>query len=190
MDAKRCCVPSLVVAAVLGLGLVAWVSAAEPARTDYSARWSRDVVDTAQTSGFDTFAECIEKSGLKETLERGGPYTVFAPTDEAFRRLPAGELESLFDPQNKNKLRALVEEHVAMGIYHFKTLENISWGISSPLYSVQTLAGTPLTVKKEAKGHERLTVEGAEIVKPDIEASNGVIQGIDAVVTPQPPHVG
>lgn len=134
----------------------------------------KDIVDTAVSAGsFKTLVEAVKAAGLVETLKGDGPFTVFAPTDEAFAKLPAGTLESLLKPENKEKLVAILTYHVVAG----KVMSNDV----VKLDSAKTLQGQSVTV--DAKNGVK--INGAEVVKADIETSNGVIHVIDAVLLPK-----
>lgn len=133
-----------------------------------------DIVAVAVGAGsFKTLVAAVTAAGLVETLQGKGPFTVFAPTDEAFAKLPAGTVEGLLKPENKQKLAAILTYHVVSGkvmAAEVKTGE------------VKTVNGKDLSVKV-ADG--KVTVNGANVVKTDIAASNGVIHVIDAVVLPK-----
>ena len=134
----------------------------------------KDIVDTAVAAGsFTTLAKALQAAGLVETLKGSGPFTVFAPTDEAFAKLPAGALEDLLKPENKAKLTAVLTYHVGPG----KVMASQVTGLDS----AKTVNGQllPVAVKDGV-----VTVGGAKVVKTDIAASNGVIHVIDSVVLP------
>jgi len=134
----------------------------------------KDIVDTAVAAGsFKTLAAALQAAGLVDTLKGNGPFTVFAPTDAAFAKLPAGTLESLLKPENKAKLTAILTYHVVPG----RILEPRL----SEMKSAPTVNGTPLTIQSQ-KG--TLTVGGAQVAKSDIVCSNGVIYVIDSVLLP------
>jgi len=133
----------------------------------------KDIVDTAASAGsFKTLVAAVQAAGLVDALKGDGPFTVFAPTDEAFAKLPAGTLDSLLLPENKDKLTAILTYHVVPG----KVLS----GDVKP-GDVPTLQGSKATLASNGKG---LTIDGANIVATDIEASNGVIHVIDSVILP------
>ena len=121
---------------------------------------------------------CIRDSdkaaGLVETLKGPGPFTVFAPTDEAFAKLPAGTLESLLKPENKAKLAGILTYHVVAG--------KVMAADVVKLTSAKTVNGQSVKV---AVNGGKVTVDGANVVKTDIAASNGVIHVIDAVMLPK-----
>ncbi len=140
----------------------------------YGKAASKDIVDTAVAAGsFKTLAAALQAAGLVDALKGAGPFTVFAPTDEAFAKLPAGTLESLLKPENKDKLAAILKYHVVSG--------KVMSAQAVKLTSATTLEGSAL--KLEVKDGS-LFVSGAKVVKADVDASNGVIHVIDAVVLP------
>ena len=133
-----------------------------------------NLVDTAAANGsFKTFGQAIEKAGLSDTLRGTGPFTVFAPTDEAFAKLPAGTVESLLKPENKAKLAAILTYHVVPGKVMAKQ--------AMKLKSAKTVNGKALTLKVTGGA---LMVDKAKVAKADIDCTNGVIHVIDAVILP------
>ncbi len=132
-----------------------------------------DIVDTAVGAGtFTTLVAAVGAAGLVDTLKGEGPFTVFAPTDEAFAALPAGTVEDLLKPENKDKLAAILTYHVVAG----KVMSgDLTEGMMAP--SVQ---GGELTITLDGGAK----VNGANITAADIEATNGVIHVIDAVLLP------
>ncbi|MBM3790185.1 MAG: fasciclin domain-containing protein [Acidobacteria bacterium] len=134
-----------------------------------------DIIDVAVSAGsFNTLAAALKAAGLVETLQGMGPFTVFAPTDDAFAKLPAGTVESLLKPENKAKLAGILTYHVVAGTVMAKDVVNLK--------SAKTVNGKELTIKT-AMG--KVMVDGATVTKTDIMASNGVIHVIDTVVLPQ-----
>jgi uncharacterized surface protein with fasciclin (FAS1) repeats len=135
---------------------------------------TQDIVAVATGAGsFKTLVAAVKAAGLVETLQGKGPFTVFAPTDEAFAKLPAGTVEGLLKPENKEKLAAILTYHVVSG----KVMAaDVKTG------EVKTVNGKDLSVKV-ADG--KVTVNGANVVTTDIAASNGVIHVIDTVVLPK-----
>ena len=134
----------------------------------------KDIVDTAVAAGsFKTLAAALTAAGLVETLKGEGPFTVFAPTDEAFAKLPAGTVDSLLLPENKEKLIAVLTYHVVSG----KVLASDV----VKLKSAKTVNGKEAKIKASDKG---VMVDAAKVVATDIEASNGVIHVIDSVILP------
>ncbi len=134
----------------------------------------KDIVDTAVGAGsFKTLAAALTAAGLIDTLKGEGPFTVFAPTDEAFAKLPAGTVESLLKPENKEKLVAILTYHVVAG--------KVMASDVVKLKSAATVNGKEVTIKVSDSG---VMVDGAKVVKTDIETSNGVIHVIDSVILP------
>jgi uncharacterized surface protein with fasciclin (FAS1) repeats len=132
-----------------------------------------DIVDTAVAAGsFSTLVAAVQAAGLVETLKGEGPFTVFAPTDAAFAALPAGTVEDLLKPENKDRLVAVLTYHVLPG-------KVMSTDLSEGL-TAATVQGSEVTITL-AGGPK---VNGANIVQADIEADNGVIHVIDAVILP------
>jgi uncharacterized surface protein with fasciclin (FAS1) repeats len=140
----------------------------------FAASPANDIVDTAISAGsFNTLVAAVKAAGLADTLKGAGPFTVFAPTDEAFAKLPAGTVEELLKPENKSKLQAILTYHVVPGNVMAKDVVKLS--------KAKTVNGQALTVKTEAGA---VIVDGAKVVKTDIGCSNGVIHVIDSVVLP------
>ena len=134
---------------------------------------SKDIVDTAVGAGnFTTLVAAVEAAGLVETLKGEGPFTVFAPTDAAFAALPAGTVEDLLKPENKDKLTAILTYHVVPG-------KVMSTDLSEGLKAA-TVQGGEVTITLDGGAK----VNGATISTADIEASNGVIHVIDSVILP------
>ena len=136
---------------------------------------SKDIVDTAVAAGsFNTLAKALTAADLIGTLKGKGPFTVFAPTDEAFAKLPAGTLASLLKPENKAKLQRILTYHVVAG--------NVMAANVVKLQSVKAVSGDTITI---ATHGGTVTVDNAKVVKTDIVASNGVIHVIDSVILPK-----
>jgi uncharacterized surface protein with fasciclin (FAS1) repeats len=134
----------------------------------------KDIVDTAVGAGtFKTLAAALGAGGLVETLKSKGPFTVFAPTDAAFKKLPAGTVESLLKPENKKKLVSILTYHVVPGKVMAADVVNLK--------EAKTVQGSKVKIKVLAG---KVKVDNANVVKTDIEASNGVIHVIDAVLLP------
>lgn len=133
-----------------------------------------DIVDTAVAAGsFNTLVAAVKAAGLVETLKGEGPFTVFAPTDEAFARLPAGTVESLLKPENKAKLTSILTYHVIPG--------NVpSSAIAGKTLEVDSVEGSKIKVNATSG----VMVNDANVVQADIMASNGVIHVIDKVIMP------
>jgi uncharacterized surface protein with fasciclin (FAS1) repeats len=135
---------------------------------------NQDIVDTAVGAGqFKTLATALKAAGLVETLKRPGPFTVFAPTDEAFAKLPAGTVENLLKPENKAKLTAILTYHVVPGAVNAEQVTKLN--------EAKTVNGAMVKVSTEAG---KVMINGATVVKADIVASNGVIHVIDKVILP------
>jgi uncharacterized surface protein with fasciclin (FAS1) repeats len=133
----------------------------------------KDIVDTAVAAGtFNTLAAALTAAGLVETLKGEGPFTVFAPTDDAFAALPAGTVEDLLKPENKDKLTAILTYHVVAGKVMSTDLTN---GMKAA-----TVNGAEVTIMTEGG----VMVNDAKVTTADIEASNGVIHVIDKVLLP------
>ena len=136
---------------------------------------TRDVVDTAIAAGsFKTLAKALDAAGLVTTLKGAGPFTVFAPTDEAFAKLPDGTLETLLKPENKEKLRRILTYHVVAG--------KVMASDVVKLQSARAVSGDTITVKVE---DGVVHVENATVTSADVLASNGVIHVIDSVILPK-----
>ena len=142
-----------------------------------AARAADDIVDTAVKAGsFNTLVAAVKAADLVGTLKGKGPFTVFAPTDEAFAKLPKGTLEDLLKPENKQKLASILTYHVVAGKYDAKRLTNAK----AKRFTVKSVQGAPIPVDIR-KG---VKVAGANVVKADVAASNGVIHVIDKVILP------
>jgi transforming growth factor-beta-induced protein len=136
---------------------------------------AKDIVDTAVAAGsFKTLAAALQAAGLVDTLKSKGPFTVFAPTDEAFAKLPPGTVEELLKPENKEKLVSILTYHVVPG----KVLASQV----TKMNSAKTVNGESLTIKVE---DGTVMVDNATVTKTDILCSNGVIHVIDSVVLPK-----
>jgi uncharacterized surface protein with fasciclin (FAS1) repeats len=134
-----------------------------------------DIVDTAVAAGnFTTLVTAVKAAGLVDTLKGKGPFTVFAPNDAAFAQLPAGTVENLLKPENKNKLVAILTYHVLPG-------KVMSKDIAGKKMMVKTVEGSELSIDAT----NGVSVDNAKVVKTDIETSNGVIHVIDTVVIPK-----
>lgn len=134
-----------------------------------------DIVDTAAAAGtFKTLVAAVQAAGLVDTLKGAGPFTVFAPSDAAFAKLPAGTVESLVKPENKAKLAAILKFHVVAG----KVKASDVTGKKSEPASVQ---GEKLHVD----GMNGVTVNGSKVTTADIECTNGIIHVVDTVMMPK-----
>ncbi len=134
-----------------------------------------DIVDTAVEAGqFKTLVAAVQAADLVETLKGDGPFTVFAPTDEAFAKLPEGTVDDLLKPENKDKLVAILTYHVVPG-------KIMSGDIAGKTADVETVQGSTLAVD----AMDGVKVDAANVISADIETSNGVIHVIDTVVLPK-----
>ena len=134
----------------------------------------KDIVDTAVAAGnFKTLAAALKAAGLIDTLKGAGPFTVFAPTDEAFAKLPAGTVEDLLKPENKEKLVAILTYHVVPAKAMAKDVAGMS--------SAKTVNGKELKLKVDGG---KVMINDAVVTTADIETSNGVIHVIDTVLLP------
>ena len=133
-----------------------------------------DIVDVAASNkSFSTLVAAVKAAGLVETLKGEGPYTVFAPTNEAFAKLPKGTLESLLKPENKQNLVAILTYHVVPGKVMAKDVKS---------GKVKTASGSSFKMKVSKKG---VWVDKAKVVATDVKADNGVIHVIDTVILPK-----
>jgi uncharacterized surface protein with fasciclin (FAS1) repeats len=140
-----------------------------------TAALADDIVDVAAGAGaFETLIAAVQAAGLEETLRGEGPFTVFAPTDEAFAALPAGTVESLLEEENRDQLVAILTYHVVPGAI-------LSSDIAGQQLEVETVNGATLSVD----AGERVRVDDAWVIQADVEASNGVIHVINQVVLPE-----
>jgi transforming growth factor-beta-induced protein len=153
-------------ALILGVLASAIPATAAPAKMD--------IVDTAVAAGsFKTLAAALQAAGLIETLKSKGPFTVFAPTDDAFAKLPAGTVETLLKPENKEKLKAILLYHVVAG--------DVTSAKVVKLTSAKTVNGQDVKISVV---DGTVMINDAKVVKADIAASNGVIHVIDTVLLP------
>ena len=157
---------SIAAAAVLTLGIVAAQAGKAP---------QKDIVDTAVAAGsFNTLAAALKAADLIDTLKGKGPFTVFAPTDAAFAKLPAGTVEDLLKPENKAKLVSILTYHVVSG--------SVSSAQVVKMTSAKTVEGQSVKISTKDGG---VMIDGANVVTADVMASNGVIHVIDSVILPQ-----
>lgn len=134
----------------------------------------KDIVDTAIEAGqFKTLAAALEAAGLVATLKGEGPFTVFAPTDEAFAKLPAGTVENLLKPENKDKLTAILTYHVVPGRVMAADVAGID--------EAKTVNGKMIDVEVDGNS---VKVNDAAVTAADIAASNGIIHIVDKVILP------
>lgn len=133
-----------------------------------------NIVETAQSLGtFDTLVAAVGAAGLAETLQGEGPFTVFAPSDEAFAKLPAGTVEMLLKPENKDKLIGILTYHVVPGKVTAKQVTGMS--------SATTVEGSDVSISVKDGS---VMIDNAKVVKADVMVSNGVIHVIDSVIMP------
>jgi transforming growth factor-beta-induced protein len=145
----------------------------QPGKAETKAGAS-DIVDTAVAAGsFKTLAAALQAAGLVDALKGKGPFTVFAPTDEAFAKLPKGTVETLLKPENKDKLATILKYHVIAGNVMAKDVKTMA---------AETLAGQRIDI---VAGKDGVTIDKAKVVKTDVTASNGVIHVIDTVILPE-----
>ncbi|WP_345785644.1 fasciclin domain-containing protein [Pelagicoccus sp. SDUM812003] len=138
---------------------------------DYKTK--KDIVDVAASNeDFSTLVAAVKAAGLVDVLKGEGPFTVFAPTNEAFAALPEGTLESLLKPENKDKLTAILT-------YHVVPAKVMAKDVSSGM--VETAQGSKLTISVK---YGKVKVDGANVVATDVKASNGIIHVIDKVILP------
>jgi uncharacterized surface protein with fasciclin (FAS1) repeats len=155
------------------MALAACADSGDKMATDTMAP-QKDIVDTAVAAGqFNTLVAAVQAAGLVDTLKGKGPFTVFAPTDDAFAALPAGTVESLLKPENKDKLIAILTYHVVPG-------KIMSKDITGKKADVKSVQGSDIAVD----AMNGVMVNDAKVVAADIEASNGVIHVIDKVILP------
>lgn len=160
----------LTLAALAAFG--ASIVVASPAEAQYGTKKSQDIVDVAIEAGsFNTLAQALQAAGLVETLKGEGPFTVFAPTDKAFAKLPKGTLEALL--QDKEKLTAILTYHVVPG--------KVTADKVVKLDKAKTVNGKNVRIKVM---DGMVMVDNATVTQTDIQASNGVIHVIDTVILP------
>jgi uncharacterized surface protein with fasciclin (FAS1) repeats len=136
---------------------------------------SQDIVDTAVAAGsFKTLVAALKAAGLVDTLKGKGPFTVFAPTDDAFAKLPAGTVDELLKPENKQKLIAILTYHVVAG--------KVTAAQAMKLNSAKTVNGQSLAISTDGG---TVKINDATVTKADIMCSNGVIHVIDTVLMPK-----
>jgi uncharacterized surface protein with fasciclin (FAS1) repeats len=164
-----------VLAGLLALGLVVSAQAGDTCGSKKSAVAKQDIVETAVSAGsFKTLVAAVQAAGLVDVLKGDGPFTVFAPTDEAFAKLPAGTVENLLKPENIEKLKAVLTYHVVSGKVMASDVVKLT--------EAKTVQGGNVAIKV-ADG--KVTVDGAQVIKTDIGTANGVIHVIDTVILPK-----
>lgn len=162
----------LIPSALASLALAALLTI--PAIADGYDSSSKDIVDTAVASGsFNTLVAAVQAAGLVDALKAEGPLTVFAPTDEAFAQLPAGTVENLLKPENKDQLVEILTYHVVPGRLTATEVTSMA--------GTTTLQGEQITFKVD---NGKVYVDGAEVIQADVSTSNGVIHIIDQVILP------
>lgn len=135
---------------------------------------AKDIVDTAvENSQFSTLVAAVQAAGLVDTLKSDGPFTVFAPTNEAFAKLPAGTVENLLKPEKKEQLVAVLTYHVLPG-------KVMSSEVAGKKLSATTVQGSDVDID----AMNGVSVNNAKVITADIETSNGVIHVIDTVILP------
>ena len=161
---------AITAACILGMAAVTGTYAGH---YGYGKMYSMDLVHTAYKSNLKTLVAAIDAAGLTETLMNGGPYTIFAPTDEAFAELPAGTLDDLLKPENKEALANILTYHVVPGkVMAYEVFK---------LRSAATVNGEEVTITND----EGIKVDDANVTRFDILAKNGVIHTIDKVMIPK-----
>jgi uncharacterized surface protein with fasciclin (FAS1) repeats len=152
------------------LGVILVLSSAAP-----TIAAEKDIVDTAIAAKFNTLVAAVKAADLVDTLKGDGPFTVFAPTDEAFARLPKGTVEELLKPENKDKLKAILTYHVVSGKVMAAAVVTLDGK------NVKTVQGSPVAIKVDGG---TVMVGKATVTKTDIRTTNGVIHVIDTVLLP------
>jgi transforming growth factor-beta-induced protein len=138
---------------------------------------AQDIVDTAVKAGsFNTLVAAVKAAGLVDTLKSKGPFTVFAPTDAAFKKLPAGTVENLLKPENKKTLASILTYHVASGEYPASRIT----ASKTKTFGLKSVEGSAIRVDLR----NGVKVSGATVSKTDIKTSNGIIHVIDSVMLP------
>lgn len=167
---KRATLSVLLISTILMVGVCLAGSNSMDASKDASS--AADIVDTAVAAGnFQTLVSAVEEAGLVDTLKGEGPFTVFAPTDEAFAKIPQDQLESLM--ANKTQLTAVLTYHVVAG-------KVMSTDLTDDM-AVATVQGENVTINLDEGS---VMVNDANVVQADIECSNGVVHAIDTVLMP------
>lgn len=170
-----------IVTAMAALALIASPTFAQckSNATEASYAKEKDIVGVAQSAGqFNTLVAAVKAAGLVEALQGKGPLTVFAPTDEAFAKLPKGTLENLLKPENRDTLRAILTYHVVAGKLDARHVMKSS--------NAATLNGQRIDISTKGS---KVMVDGARVVSTDIKASNGLIHVIDAVILPSSDNI-
>lgn len=166
---------TLILKIAMPIAFVAAFAANAGHHGDHSGHGKKDIVDiAASNSDFSTLVAAVKAAGLVDTLKGDGPFTVFAPTNEAFAKLPAGTVEMLLKPENKDKLVAVLTYHVVAGKVMAEQVVTIN--------SAKTVQGSSVAIKVS---NGKVMVDNATVIKTDIDASNGVIHVIDSVILPK-----
>ena len=156
-----------------GIALIALFAFAAASQAS-AGNYKKDIVDTAVAAGqFETLAAALGAADLVETLKGDGPFTVFAPTDEAFAKLPEGTVESLLKPENRDQLIAILTYHVVPGAVRAADVVKLD--------EAATVNGQSVAIQVADNG---VQINNANVIATDIEASNGVIHVIDTVILP------
>jgi uncharacterized surface protein with fasciclin (FAS1) repeats len=167
-------VAALLAAVTINPSLLAGECAASKTASAATCSAGKDLVAVAAgAENFKTLVAAVKAAGLVETLQGTGPFTVFAPTDEAFAKLPAGTVENLLKPENKDKLIAILKYHVIPGKVLAADVKSME---------VKTVEGQNVKLVVSSAG---VTVDNAKVVKTDVMAENGVIHVIDTVIIPK-----
>lgn len=165
------------VSKILGIAMLAvfaFAATQQATAGDYKKAAKQDIVDTAVAAGqFETLAAALGAADLVDTLKGDGPFTVFAPTDEAFAKLPEGTVESLLKPENRDQLIAILTYHVVPGAVRASDVVKLD--------EAKTVNGQAVAIQVADNG---VQVDNANVIATDIEASNGVIHVIDTVILP------
>src|SRR4051794_20498903 len=162
------------VAATAAVFTVPTIASAQQATHNDKTPMKNIVQVAAEAGKFNTLVAAVKAAGLVETLKGPGPFTVFAPTDEAFAKLPAGTLETLLKPENKTKLQSILTYHVVPGKIMSQEVVKLT--------SAKTVEGQSIAINTVDGG---VMVNNARVTKADIETSNGVIHVIDTVILPE-----
>jgi uncharacterized surface protein with fasciclin (FAS1) repeats len=140
----------------------------------HAQQYNKNIVETAMAAGsFNTLTKALQAADLVDTLKGQGPFTVFAPTDEAFAKLPSGTLTDLLKAENKQKLQRILSYHVVPG--------RVSSADVVKLRTAKAVSGDTIDITTNGGV---VMVDSARVVKPDVQASNGVIHVIDSVILP------
>ena len=158
----------------LAIGLLLNSNAIAQSSSTVTKKITKDIVDTAVESGkFETLVKAITAAELAETLKSKGPFTVFAPSDEAFKKIPEAKLKEILKPENRSKLQSLLKLHVVSGKVMAAEVVKMT--------KAKTAQGQEISIKTE---EGTVMINGAKVVKADIECKNGVIHVIDTVIMP------